>query len=407
MKHKNTIALFLFMALAFQNLSGQELAQWRGDLRDGKYKETGLLKSWPKNGLEILWSSSGFGIGYASVVVSNTMIFTTGAEEKEGFVFGLDKKGNHLWKTYFGEEWTESFPGTRTTPTYYKGKLYLHSSLGMAVCLDAKSGKILWQDDLNKKYKVRLPKWGISESPLIVDDMVIFTPGGEKIVMIAKDVDSGKTLWESELNGNKQAYNSPCLINYNGRKFILTNLEKSIVAVNPDNGKLIWEYPQENRYDVHPNTPLFNNGYIYSLTGYGVGGVMLKLSNDGTSVSEVWKNKSQDNQMGGAIWVHGNIYASGQKNRDWQCLDEKTGEVKQEIDDISKGNCIYADGMLYVYGDKGELGLIKPSPEGLELISKFDVDLGSQQHWAHLVIDNGVLYCRHGDTIIAYDIKNK
>ena len=134
---------------------------------------------------------------------------------------------------------------------------------------------------------------------------------------------------------------------------------------------------------------------------------MLKLAEDGNSVQEMWKCETQDNQMGGAIWVHGNIYASGQKNRDWQCVDAKTGKVKATIDGISKGTCIMADEMIYVYGDRGELGLIKPSAEGFELISKCDVELGSEQHWAHLVIDNGVLYCRHGDTVIAYDIKAK
>ncbi|MCF8373173.1 MAG: PQQ-like beta-propeller repeat protein [Bacteroidales bacterium] len=407
MNYRISTALLFAILVSTLPVSSQELAQWRGDMRDGVYNETGLLKTWPKTGPEVLWASSGFGTGFSSVVVTDDMIFTTGAEDSLGYAFGLDKQGKHLWKTYFGKEWTISFPGTRTTPTFYKGKLFLHSSLGMAVCLDAKTGKILWQDDLDKKYKVRMPKWGISEAPLVYGNMVVFTPGGEDIVMLAKDVNSGETLWESKLNGDKQAYNSPRLITHNGRQMILTCLSENIVAVDPETGKLIWSHPQVNRYSVQPNTPLYKDGYVYSLTGYGVGGVMLKLSEDGSSVTEVWKCETQDNQMGGAIWVHGNIYASGQKNTEWQCVDEKTGKVKKEIDELSKGTCIFADGMIYAYGDKGELGLIQPSPEGMKLISQCDVELGTEQHWAHLVIKDGILYCRHGDTVIAYDIKKK
>jgi outer membrane protein assembly factor BamB len=399
--------LALILISGFVLAQTTNLVQWRGDNRDGKYKETGLLKKWPKDGPEILWTANGFGTGYSSVIVAGDMIFTTGADEDQGYVYGLDKSGKQRWKTFFGTEWTTSFEGTRTTPTFLNGKLYVHSSYGMAVCLDAGTGKILWQDDLNKKYKVRVPRWGISEAPLIIDDKVIFTPGGEEIIMIAKNINSGETIWESKLNGDIQAYNSPAIVTHNGNKMIITNLSRSVVGVNPETGELLWQYSQVNKYDVHPNTPIYENGFVYSFTGYGVGGIMLKISDDGKSVSKVWENSSQDNQMGGGIWLDGKIYASGQKNRDWQCLDAKTGKLIQSIDDISKGTIIHADGMFYCYGDKGEIGLMKPTANGFEFVSKCSVDEGTNQHWAHLVIKDGVLYVRHGDSVIAYNIKSK
>ena len=251
---KYFISLLFVLFISSPLLRAQESAQWRGPNRDGIYQESGLLKQWPAQGPSILWTSEGFGNGYASVIVTNDMVFTTGADDTLGYVYGLDKQGKHLWKTYFGIEWSQSYPGTRTTPTYYSGKLLIHSSMGMAVCLDAKTGKILWQEDLNSKYNIELPRWGISEAPLVYNNMVIFTPGGETIAMIAKDVETGKTIWESEIKGLKQAYNSPCVIEHNGRKILLTNMQDNIVAVNPDNGKLLWTFPQENRWDVHPNT---------------------------------------------------------------------------------------------------------------------------------------------------------
>ena len=400
------ISSVLFILIFISSTIAQELSQWRGANRDGKYECTNLLKIWPETGPEISWTSSGFGEGYSSVIVADDMIFTTGKEDTSGYVFAIDMNGKHLWKTYYGPEWDVSFPGTRTTPTYYKGKLYVHSSLGLGVCLDAKSGEIIWSEDFGKKYDAGIPKWGISEAPLIVKDMVIFTPGGSETTMLAKNIVSGKTIWESKLNGEISAYCSPILINHNGIDMILTHLEKSIVAVSPNTGELLWSFEQTNKYSVHPNTPLFDNGFVYSVTGYKEGGVMIKIAEDGKSVTEVWRNSTLDNQMGGAILIEGNIYASGHsKDRSWQCLDWKTGEVKQTSKDISKGNIIYADGLLYCYGDKGEIGILEPHKDGFNFISKTKVNAGSNQHWAHSVIHKGILYVRHGDTVIAYDIK--
>ena len=66
---------------------------------------------------------------------------------------------------------------------------------------------------------------------------------------------------------------------------------------------------------------------------------------------------------------------------------------------------IYADGMLYCYSEKGELVLVKADPAGFEVVSKTKVALGSEQHWAHTMIHDGVLYLRHGKALIAYKVK--
>ena len=74
---------------------------------------------------------------------------------------------------------------------------------------------------------------------------------------------------------------------------------------------------------------------------------------------------------------------------------------------VGKGSVIYADGMLYGYGENGKVGLIKIRPDGYELVSSFKVREGSTEHWAHPAISDGRLYIRHGDTLMCYDIKAK
>lgn len=133
--------------------------------------------------------------------------------------------------------------------------------------------------------------------------------------------------------------------------------------------------------------------------------MLLRLLNGGKSVEQVWKNNDMDNQMGSTVKIGDYIYGSGHNNKFWFCLDAKTGETKYKIEESGECNVISADGMLYVYSDKGEMRLIKPNPAKYELISHFPVALGTGPHWAHPVIHKGVLYLRHGNTLMAYKLK--
>jgi outer membrane protein assembly factor BamB len=133
--------------------------------------------------------------------------------------------------------------------------------------------------------------------------------------------------------------------------------------------------------------------------------MLLRLTDSGKSAEQVWKNDELDTQMGGAVKVGDYIYASGHQNRNWFCIDLKTGETKYRVRDMAPCNVIYADGMLYCYSERGTMNLVKPNPEKFELVSSFPVTLGTDQHWAHPVIHEGVLYIRHGDALMAYSIK--
>jgi hypothetical protein len=111
-----------------------------------------------------------------------------------------------------------------------------------------------------------------------------------------------------------------------------------------------------------------------------------------------------DNQMGSAMRVGDYVYASGHRHNYWFCVDWKTGETMYKISNSGECNVIYADGMLYVYSDKGVMNLIKPNSNEYELISSFEVTLGTGPHWAHPVIHQGVMYLRHGEVLMAYKV---
>ena len=141
------------------------------------------------------------------------------------------------------------------------------------------------------------------------------------------------------------------------------------------------------------------------MSGGGVGSVQYRLNPDGTIAEKVWTNE-MDSKHGGAVKVGSFVYGSGEKNRFWYCVDWQTGETRYKDNQIGVGNVITADGMLYCYSDRGELALVEASPEKFTVKGKVKITLGTNQHWAHPVIYKGVLYLRHGDTLIAYNIKS-
>jgi outer membrane protein assembly factor BamB len=399
------LLLISFIALFCCFIPFQEIAQWRGANRDGIYNETGLLKQWPENGPKLLWHFDELGDGHSSVAVTSKNIFTAGTINGMGVIFSFDLNGKLLWKTEYGKEWTESWPGVRSTPLYVNENIYLMSGYGVVVCLNAENGNIIWSVDLMKDYDGKNIVWGVTENLLVDGNTLYCTPGGTDANVIALDRNSGKLMWKSQGKGEPSAYCSPMLIKLTNKRILVTMTANSIIGIDASNGNLLWSHEQTNQYSVHANTPLYKDGYIYCVSGYGKGSVLLKLADDGSSVTEVWRNQALDNRMGGVVLLNGKLYGAGDKSRKWFVLDWKTGMELSSSELLSKtGNTIYADGMLYCYSENGEVALVEPKADGFNLISKFKVPFGANQHWAHLVINDKKLYVRHGTSLMVYSI---
>ncbi|NQU67239.1 MAG: PQQ-binding-like beta-propeller repeat protein, partial [Candidatus Marinimicrobia bacterium] len=281
---------------------------------------------------------------------------------------------------------------------------YISGTIGDVTCLKTSSGDIVWQKNVKSEYDAEKIRWGLTESVLVLDDMVISTPGG-KNNMVAFNRFTGEQIWVCNDSDEASAYCSPVLVKHGGTELIVTMTARSIIGVDASTGELYWKFPHKTSYDVNPNTPYYQDGKLYCVSGYGTGGVQLALSDDGKSVSRVWRDKTLDSQMDGFIVHDKYIYGTSHKKPAWHCLDWENGKEMWVDPGIGKGNVIFADGLLYSYAENGTVGLIEPSPNGFNLISSFKVSKGTNQHWAHPVINNGMLYIRHGDTLLAYKVK--
>ncbi len=397
--------LILCLSLLSLPLLAQENIQWRGTDRTGVYKEQGLLKSWPEKGPELLWHFDQLGEGYSSVAVVKNKIYITGAIDGKGTLFVLDLNGKLLNKAVYSPEWMTNYNGSRCTVSASDGKLYIYSGTGDLVCLDEESLKIRWTKSIINDFAGENLRFGVNESPLIVDDKVIITPGKTNNV-VALNKNTGEVVWTCAGEGDLAAYCSPLYLADQQVPQIVTIMGKHVLGMNAKTGEKLWAFPYNNMRDIHPNTPVYGgDNQLLCIFGYGKGSVMLRLTDGGRKVEQVWENKEFDSRMGGAVKLGDYVYGSGDNNKYWFCLDWKTGQATYKERSIGIGNVIAAENMLYCYSEKGEMALVKATPEKFDLVSQFPITLGTEQHWAHPVLYKGVMYVRHGNTLMAYKAK--
>ncbi|MCK4746645.1 MAG: PQQ-binding-like beta-propeller repeat protein, partial [Bacteroidales bacterium] len=214
------LPFLLILLLLAPSLNGQHPSQWRGSDRNGTYNESNLLRQWPEEGPELIWYSEDIGNGHSSASVTNDRVYVTGREDALEYLSSFDLEGNQLWKVPFGKRWQGSFPDSRSTPNVVGDRIYVVSGMAEVVCLDAHTGKIEWTVNALEKFEGICTMWGFCESPLVFDDKVVFTPGGNQTHMVALNRTNGEPIWKSESLGDSVSYVSPVLIEHNNKKLI-------------------------------------------------------------------------------------------------------------------------------------------------------------------------------------------
>ena len=409
------ILLFMGCITNSETNNKQSYSDWRGPNRNGIYTEVNLLKEWPENGPDLLWSFEGLGFGHSSAAVTDDRIFVTGIKDtidSQGTLFTFDHDGNLLWEKEYGTDYAINFHGTRSTPVVAGNYIYIESGIGKIFCLSTESGDEIWTVDFIEDFGVdSLIQFGYSESVLIDGDQLICVPGGKENNIVAINRFSGEKIWSCAGVGEMATYNSPIVVVHNRIRLIVAMTASSIMGIDAKTGEMYWrvEHIQDN--NIHANTPIYYDGKIVVATADATaksGMVQLQLADDCKSVTEVWRNRRLRSFMGGQILIDTCIYSSAYLKNDWQVLSWNTGEMLAQNKELGGGAIIYADGMFYCYSENdGKIALAEAGPDHFNFISQFDVPLGISEHWAHPVISKGKLIVRHGDALMAYNISAK
>jgi outer membrane protein assembly factor BamB len=399
--------------------SSADWSQWRGPNRDGTSTETGLLKQWPAGGPTLLWKSADLGGGYSSISASGNKLFTMGEKDGSSYVIALGTDGKLLWQTKVGKAGAPGwggFSGPRCTPTVASGLVVGVDQWGDLICVDAETGSEKWRKNYEQDFGAKRPEWGFAESPLVDENRVLITPGGQQGAMVALNLQTGATLWRTTGFSDEAQYSSAVLALIGGvRQYVQLTME-NLVGVSAKDGRILWQAKRKGSTAVIP-TPLVDGNRIYVTSGYGTGCNLFKVTESGGSfsVEQEYSNKVMANHHGGVVKVGANVYGFSD-SKGWTCQDFQTGNVVwADKEKLKKGSVVYADGMLYCREEadksktaKGTVALLQATPSGFTEAGRFDPpDRSENNTWSHPVVAGGKLYLRDQDVLLCYDVKAK
>jgi len=398
--------------------NGADWPQWRGPLRTGISRESGLLKEWPKDGPKLLWQINDLGEGYATPSVAGGRLYLLSNKDLDNeVVHSLSvQDGKTLWSTRIGKvgnpDQQPSYPMARSTPTVDGDVLYALSSDGDLVCLQTASGKVVWQKSLRNDFGGKPGKWAYSESPLVDGEVLVVTPGGSEATLVALNKKTGAILWKSAVpGGDPAAYASAIVTEVGGRKQYVQFLDKGVVGVDAKTGKFLWRYEKTSTGPANIPTPVAHNGYVYSANARRFGGALVQLhvTNEGVNPEEVYFERDAPNTLGGQVLLDGYLYGTNPKGP--VSAEFLTGKVKWQGEG-GPGAVLYADGRLYVHGEDGDVALVEATPEAYREKGRFKPPAqpkhgrAREMAWASPVVANGRLYIRDLGILWSYNVRD-
>ncbi|MGB0716312.1 MAG: PQQ-binding-like beta-propeller repeat protein [Phycisphaerae bacterium] len=415
----------VIVVLVATSLQAADWTQWRGNGRDGVWRESGIVDKFAKPQLDIKWRAP-IGGGYSGPTVANGKVYITDRildpKQQERTHCFDQKTGKLLWQHTYACPYRDVGydAGPRAAVTVHDGLAYALGAMGNLHVYDADSGKIVWQKDLNKQYKIRMPIWGIAASPLIEKDLVIVQIGGEgNACLVAFDRKTGGEKWRS-LEDNA-SYASPIIVDYQGLRLMICYTGEHVVGMNPADGKVYWKQPfPARRMIIGVADPVVYNDYVF-LTNFFDGAMLLRLTNGGRGIEKVWQRAGESEKNTDAlhsiiatpIIVDDHIYGVDSYG-ELRCLKLMTGDrVWEDTTAVPRArwsniHFIQHAKHTWMFNERGELIIADLSPSGFKEISRaklIEPTMGQLRQrdgvcWSHPAFADRHIFIRNDEEIV-------
>jgi outer membrane protein assembly factor BamB len=322
--------------------------------------------------------------------------------------------GREIWRFPYAANYENSYgSGPRATPTVDGDRVYTVGATGLLHCLEAATGKKLWEHDLLGEFHASNLSWGVSFSPLVEGNLLLTNPGGpDGNSLAAFDKQSGRLVWKAL--DDAAGYSSPIAVTAAGTRQIIFFTGKGVASVAPADGKLYWHTTWETSYGVNAATPIFFQAraadqvhdYLFISSGYGKGCAVLEIIRkaDGTpGVKLVYEHNRMRNQFTTSVRLGNHVY--GIDEADLVCMDVRSGKVSWKQRGVGKGSLIASDGHLIVLSETGDLALVQATPEGYRELTSFQIF--NSKCWTPPTLAHGRLYVRDEEEIVCLDLRKK
>jgi outer membrane protein assembly factor BamB len=429
-----TCALVAFVAAAVTH--AEDWPEFRGRGRVGVWTETGILETFPEQGLKVLWRTP-VRAGYAGPAVAGGRVFLVDYVETRRpkgteRALALDEKtGRILWT----REWEVDYQGIgyaygpRATPTVDGDRVYAAGADGKLFCLDVKTGAIIWKKD----YVVDLgaePKswgfhWGFSSAPIVDGPRLIALVGGQpNAAVVAFDKMTGKEIWRALSLKGDLGVGQPIIITAGGARQLIIWLPTSLVSLDPATGKTYWEQATKVGASMTVATPVQSGSLLFVSSFYN-GGLMMALDDKKPAATMLWRGKSDSEIQTDTLHavtatpavIGDHIYGVCSYGQ-FRCLLAKTGERVWESQAVTQEHARWAAGQivrhgerLFINNDRGELLIVKPNPQGYQEISRTHLIKPTTNpsnrralvnvNWSHPAYANKRIYARNDEEIIS------
>ncbi len=314
---------------------------------------------------------------------------TLGARGGTEYVVAFDAAtGKRLWETAHGTRFSnDRGDGPRATPTIQGDRVYAFGASGDLSVLDAASGKIHWTVNVLKQYRGSNIQWGLSESPLVLEDRILVNAGGTIVALKKTD---GTPIWT--VVGDEAGYSSAVVQKAGNVTQAIFFTGARVIGVDVNSGRELWSYSQVANRTANIATPIVRGNRVFVSSDYGTGAALLDLTPSGNSVSvkEVYFTRQMRNHHATSILVGDYLY--GFSSAILTAMKFDTGDVAWQDRSVGKGSLTFADDRLYLYSESGVVGLAEATPTGYREHGRFELKTGRLPTWSHPIVSGGKLF---------------
>jgi outer membrane protein assembly factor BamB len=384
-----------------QQTSSLDYTQWRGAQRDGTASGFVQPETWPDT-LTRQWKID-VGEGYATPLVVGDTVYSFSRRGNDEVVTALNARtGAERWRSAYAAPYTPSKPtvahgsGPKATPLYHEGKLYTLGITGIVTSFSAGTGARAWQT----QRPAEPPFYSAASSPAAYKRLVIAHPG-DYGPLTAFDAETGKVRWTS---GGDGLYASPIIVTIGGVLQVVSVLQESVIAVSPDDGRLLWRYAWKALGGS--TTPLvYGDTIILSGLDMGMTAIKPAMRNGAWFADVLWTTNAVSAFLINPVIVDGAIYglshrASGQ----YFALDAATGRILWLGPPRQAANTavVKAGQLLFLLNDDAELIVARASRLAFEPIKRYLV--ADSATWAQPAISGSRIFIKDVSTLTLWTI---